>query len=92
MRHRHWLLPAAGIPLLYSFVFIRINAAWYPTYGETDIWAGTILAAALLLAWAALEIASRLINTRQLRCACGYPLGGLQCPECGHAIGGERQV
>ncbi len=86
MKHRHWLLVAGLLAAAFSFVFVRLNMGWYANFGQTDIWAGTLLAAACLLCWTALELASRLIDAREHRCPCGYSLRGVKCPECGKPL------
>lgn len=86
MKHRHWLLVAGLLAAGFAFGFVRLNLGWYANYGQTDIWAGAMLAGACLLCWTALEVASRLIDTREHRCGCGYSLRGVKCPECGKPL------
>jgi hypothetical protein len=89
MRHRHWLLIAAGIALFYAFVFIRPNIVlrFYPSYGEHDITGGVIVAVACLLAWVVLEVVHFRAVGWAGKCECGYSLKGVKCPECGKDLG-----
>lgn len=94
MKHRHWLLCAMAAPLLYAFVVIRVNMylAALPTYGDTDIYAATYLAIALLAAWVVLEVAHQVRLGRSGVCDCGYALKGIKCPECGRDLGSGSSV
>jgi hypothetical protein len=89
MKHRYWLLAAAAGALLYAFVLIRLDLvlSFYVTYGEADISASTAFAIACVLAWAALEVIHAARAGRAGKCACGYSLQGVKCPECGKDLG-----
>jgi len=92
MRHRHWLLIAAAVPLFFGFVFIRVDALvrLYSSYGDADIHSATALAIALLLAWLVLEVVHYIRAGSRGTCECGYSLKGVKCPECGRDIGGSQ--
>lgn len=89
MKNRHWLLWAMAVPLFYSFVLTRVRwvISVYPSYGNTDIFAGVWLAIALLTAWVVLEVVHQIRRGRSGRCECGYSLRGIMCPECGRDLG-----
>jgi hypothetical protein len=91
MKHRHWLLVAAGVALFYTFVFLRLHfIGFYANYGEHDIDAGVALTIAFLGAWVALESVHFIWGGRGGACACGYSLRGVKCPECGRDQGEGR--
>jgi len=91
MRHRHWLLIAAAVPLFFAYIFIRFNVllSFYSSYGDADIRSATSLSIALILVWGSLEITHYVRSGSQGRCHCGYSLKGLKCPECGRDLGGQ---
>lgn len=85
MQYRHLLLiPAALIALHFVLVFSNIAGL---TWAEWQIRNETSVLIALLVLWAALEATRYVMQHRTPRCACGYSLAGLRCPECGRIIG-----
>ncbi len=91
MKHRHWLLIAAGVALFYAFVFLRLNLTFYINYGDRDINAGVTLAVACLAAWVVLESVAFIWGGKGGACECGYSLRGVKCPECGKDQGEGRR-
>jgi hypothetical protein len=90
MKHRHWLLVAAGAALFYTFVFLRLEFRFYVNYGNHDIEAGVALAVAFLAAWVVLESVHFIWGSKGGACTCGYSLRGVKCPECGRDQGEGR--
>jgi hypothetical protein len=91
MKHRHWLLVAAGVALFFSFIFLRLQfITFYANYGDHDIDAGVTVAVACLTAWVVLEAVHFIWGTRGGTCSCGYSLRGVKCPECGRDQGEGR--
>ena len=89
MKNRNWLIIAAGACLFYALVFPRYFSFWV-NYGETDVWAPVFVAITCVVCWTAIEVTNAVVSRRPLRCACGYALSGVKCPECGQPVGGDR--
>jgi hypothetical protein len=88
MHRRHYFLWFAAACLVYGFLVIRVfSIPIYASYGGTDIWASTALAIASALCWLTLEVLAHRNAARPMKCACGYSLKGLKCPECGKPLG-----
>ncbi len=86
MRYRYSLLALPALALIY-WVCIGYNWDFLGWWGGERItliqWLGT----GGLVGWIALESVHHVTSSRSMRCACGYSLAGLHCPECGRDLG-----
>lgn len=89
MRHRHWFLVAALLPL--GFAFFMHTTMFYTylliNFQSTDLVVSVALSIACVVVWTILEIAFQFLDARRLVCRCGYSLRGVKCPECGKELG-----